>query len=245
MTAIWTRINTLLLLLVLFTLVGLAGMFAAGVLGGPLDPPGPPSATDSVRLPGTPITGPTIITQPGHYYLTRNITVPVAPSEEDDTSGIVINVDNVTLDLGGFTIFGDATSNQRGIQVNSPSGVVISNGAIRDVRVGVNANVLGAHISGITVRGGEVGIVLGEDAVLEDCTVTGVSRDGVNIAGSRATVRRCVIASSGRRGVTVALDAHGVLIEDSVIKANNTSVIGGAGIALFANQATIRAIRIS
>ena len=81
---------------------------------------------------------------------------------------------------------------------------------------------------------------LGEDAVLEDCTVAGVTDYGVHLSGARATVRRCVIESNGLRGVSVGPSAHGVLIEDSVIKANNTSVGGGAGIVLFANQATVR-----
>ena len=85
-------------------------MLATGALGGPLDPPGVPGSTDSVRLPGTPISGPTTIAQSGHYYLTRDISVPRL------VSGVVISANDVSLDLGGFTISGDDTVQRRDVR---------------------------------------------------------------------------------------------------------------------------------
>jgi hypothetical protein len=51
-------------------------------------------------LPGFPIS----IKQPGSYRLAGNLTLPDA-----NTSGIEINVQNVTLDLNGFAILGSVT----------------------------------------------------------------------------------------------------------------------------------------
>src|SRR5271170_3750944 len=46
---------------------------------------------------------PYTITQPGSYRLSGNLTVPNV-----NTDGIVISVDNVNIDLNGFSIIGPA-----------------------------------------------------------------------------------------------------------------------------------------
>jgi hypothetical protein len=55
MAAIWTRVNTLLLSLVLFALLGVIAMLATDARGGPLDPPGPPGSTGKTldEIPGS------------------------------------------------------------------------------------------------------------------------------------------------------------------------------------------------
>ena len=89
--------------------------------------------TDSVRLPGTPISGPTTITQPGHYYVTRDITA--APGS---TWAIMIDADDVSIDLGGFTLSGDDTIGSAGLFVQaSRQRISISNGTVRDFAAGV------------------------------------------------------------------------------------------------------------
>ena len=98
MLTFWPRINTVLLLV---TLLAVIGLFATRAYGGPLDPPGAPASTDGVRGQGTPISSlPFAITQPGRYYLTRNLTGP------GNANGITITAANVTLDLNGFTLDG-------------------------------------------------------------------------------------------------------------------------------------------
>ena len=244
MTAIWTRINTLLLLLVLFALVGLAGMFAAGVLGGPLDPPGPPAATDSVRLPGTPISSlPYIASQPGHYYLTRSLSIPLGSPD----IGIHITADDVTLDLGGFTITGVDPLEQNAINVDGAR-AHISNGTLRNA-VGVEAaGSVGLRISGVAVYDSAYSAFrVGPGTLIEDCIVSGNGEYGLYLqasfpGGSRVTIRRCVIRNNGLAGVHMAQSANGVLIEDSVIKGNNTSAsVTSAGIVINdADDTTVR-----
>ena len=100
-----TRATNILLLLVLAVGVAIVAMLATGVRGGPLDPPaGTPGSTNGVRLPGTPISGPTVVSAPGHYYLTQNISVT------GSVNAITISADDVSLDLGGFTLSGTDAS---------------------------------------------------------------------------------------------------------------------------------------
>src|SRR5688572_21135329 len=74
---------------------------------GLLVPPGAPAPTMKTLEqiePRTPISSiPFTITQPGSYYVTRNLTM-VGTSD-----GITIQSNNVTLDLGGFTLDGAGT----------------------------------------------------------------------------------------------------------------------------------------
>ena len=128
MTSIpWNRINTGLLLLVLLAVIGL---FASRAYGGPLDPPGPPSPSDSVKLPGTPISSlPFVISQPGNYYVTRNLSMGAAGD------GITIQASNVTVDLMGFELSpGPSLSAAFSEGAGSPArtGWVIRNGTVRD-----------------------------------------------------------------------------------------------------------------
>ncbi len=236
MTTIWHRFNTVLLLLVLFALLAVIGMLAAGVRGGPLDPPGVPGSTDSVRLPGTPIDGPFVIGKPGHYYLTRNIEIPALGI------GIEIDADDVTFDLGGFTIAG-ANLGDTGILVADVKRIRITNGIIRTSNVGVGAaSVEGLEISGVSVHGGSVGFELPAGAMLDDCVVASTGARAIEINGGNVTVRHCVIENNDGTGVFVSgSGGDGALIERSVIKRNNIfNDADSGGIVVGADLATIR-----
>lgn len=236
MTAIWNRVNTLLLLLVLFALLTVIGMLAAGVRGGPLDPPGAPAETGSVRLPGTPIDAPAEITEPGHYYLTRNITLTQGV-------GIQITVDDVTLDLGGFTIDGGAAGDDTGVSAGNQSRVHIYNGIIDGAETGVDVAGEDVRVSDIAVYNASTGFRLAaKGALLEDCVASG-NKTGVELDGLRGVVRDCLIRSNDGSGIVVNGGANGALIERSAIRENNpTDFVGEAGIRIYinANEATIR-----
>ena len=187
-----TRVNTVLLLLVLFALLAVIAMLASGVRGGPLDPAGAPGSTDGVRLPGTPIASlPYVITQPGHYYLTRNLQVVSG-------DGITIDAENVTMDLMGFALTGSGSA---GNGVTSDSATTRWSNTIRN---GV-------------VRGWENGVLTPNfvRGTFEDLRIT---HNGVGIeVGSGNAVRRVMSGYNTSRGLVITQrgDAWGGSVEDS------------------------------
>ena len=102
---------------IVFALCLLPAAFGQGLL----TPPGAPAPTMKSLAqiePRTAITntvGPVMITQPGSYYLTGNLTVSAG------TGGIDIMTNGVTLDLNGFTISSTAAD-------DSSAGIVFYTG---------------------------------------------------------------------------------------------------------------------
>ena len=64
---------------------------------------------------------PFTITEPGSYVLTGNLSVPA------DTNGIVIDTDEITLDLNGFSISGPATCTPSSCDSGSTLGIAPQN----------------------------------------------------------------------------------------------------------------------
>ena len=219
MTAVWARVNTFLLLLVLLVLGGILGVLAARIEGGPLDPPGSPnSPTDSVLLPGTPITGPTTISTSGHYYFTRDINSGLA-------NPIIIAANNVTLDLNGFKLAGGDNVGSTGIIVPAASpaweNIVMRNGTVRDFHVGIDAN-SGARvrIESVRVLSNIRGVMLGIESAISGCHVAYNSEHGViTLAGiSSVIVENCRVGPNGNIGVQFG--GANSLITDSYIVGN-------------------------
>lgn len=222
MTAIWTRINTAILLLVLLALLTLIAMFATGVRGGPLDPPGAPGETDGVREPGTPIqTIPFAITSPGYYYLTHNL------SDFGGSFGIRIDVSDVTLDLKGFTLQGGGGSLD-GVSVPAArANIAIRNGVIRDwggsgiVFAAPNFSV-GSNMHDLHVTNNDgYGIWTGKKAIIHDVTSHGNGLGGI-AASFESVIQRCMVGGNGGYGISAPDNA---LVVDCSVWAN-----GGDGI---------------
>src|SRR5665213_1271543 len=154
-------------------LITLPAPFSICFAQGVLTPPGAPAPTmkslDQIeaRTPITNTASLVIITQPGSYYLTHNLTV-------SSGDGIDINVSGVTLDLNGFTISSTvASATGSGILLGSAlSDLTICNGHIRGSVTNNGSGVYG---------GGGFG--------------TGIYYNGsspVNILVSRVSVSRCL-----------------------------------------------------
>jgi len=206
------------------------GFFLAGALGmtliaaiagaagaGPLDPDDPPASTDSVRLPGTPITSlPYTITAPGHYYLTRNLAAA-------GTNGITLSARDVSIDLGGFTMSGTEDTFTVGV-ISTLTGSTryrIYNGTIRDFQYGILlASTSHNDISDITVTSNTfTGVGLGANSTISDCMITKNAR-GISLDGSLTTVRGCVVSQNGIVGIQTDL-FESQLIERTAVYANN------------------------
>ena len=189
--------NSTFILLALAFLVQPPAMHAQGSLTPP-GAPAPAMITLSQIEPRTPISfssSQIVISQPGSYYLTTNLTVIGG-------NAIVIAVNNVTLNLNGFTI--SSTS-------PSPSGMAIqlgSGGAVTNVTI-----LNGFITSGITnsasgVYGGS-GFYYGiqyfnpsYNVHVKDVSVTGCYGNGINLyVGDGSVVESCSVMITGQIGI--------------------------------------------
>ena len=88
----------------------------------PSGPPGPTMRTLEQIEPRKPVSSlPFVITSSGSYYLTTNLT---------GANGVLILVDDVTLDLNGFTLLG-TTNSGNGI-AGGVNNISIRNGTVRN-----------------------------------------------------------------------------------------------------------------
>lgn len=229
--------------------VGLAGMVFAQ---GSLTPPGAPGTTmktlgqldtsivgvsnrvEVVRSavataePRTPISSATTITQPGSYYLTGNITVASG-------NGIVIESDEVTLDLNGFTIKSIAASaGGIGIYVNlTRRNIAIANGFIKGGTTYADSTFSGAGFNYGIYSSADSNITVSQVGV-ERCALSGIYLLGHDAtAVLSCTVSTCVSIGilAGRVDSSIALECgfHGIS-GDQVSNCRGVSVLNGYGI---------------
>jgi parallel beta-helix repeat protein len=189
---------------------------------GPLAPPGPPAPlfkTLQQVEPRTPISSlPFLISQPGSYYLTTNLTGAAGQN------GITITAPDVTLDLMGFELRGVGGS-LSGIFMNpatSPhvlNGSIVSwgqdgingtnggGGTIELLRVSANGRYGISFNSGsqihkcIVFANGNVGLYLSNDIEVDDCVASGNGTHGIQ-AGTGSTIRRCLAVGNAGAGIT-------------------------------------------
>lgn len=161
-------------------------LLAGVVRAGPLEPPFEPNPTgktlDQVeaRIPITSI--PATINQPGSYYLTGNMALSNVGSY-----GIYIGADNVTVDLGGFTIDGGGTGSS-GVYVETAgdghTGIVVRNGTATNW-----------VFDGFSVSGASDNF-----AVLENVNAT---YNNIGISGYHVSVDGCATAHNSSAGISV------------------------------------------
>ncbi len=206
-------------------IVALFFTLAPVVCAGDLDPPpgavGPTMKTLDETEPRIPIRAadmPFEIDTPGSYYLVEEITT--------EGAGISIIVNNVTLDLKGFTLSGGTG---RGIYAIPPrTGVVVRNGTVagwagdgidlsgvtdaRVLRVAASGNGGagirvgdGGRVEHCSARGsGGYGIETGEDVAVLGSTVIQNGSDGIHTStGCRVT--ECIARTNGGNGIYVNL----------------------------------------
>ncbi len=133
------------------------------------------------------------ISEPGSYRLTSDLVVTAG------IDGVVIGADNVTLDLGGFSIFGSGEVGLNdGVFVGSADNVEIRNGTVRGfLRHGV-FSLVGTRVRVIGLR------------------VVGNNFMGMNLEGT-ALVDGCVALDNGLFGIRAR---QGSLVINSVARGN-------------------------
>ena len=161
---------------------------------------------------------PIVISQSGSYYLAEDIYAI------HSKQGIEITANNVTLDMNGFTLYGNTeVGSYDGIHGTTMDNITIMNGTVQDFfQDGIDLQ--GDNIQVIKVRvlnNGQRGMLTGSNSVIRDCiaanntgtgidpgsasTIIGcVSRDSVNgdgINSSNATIENCTARSNGGDGI--------------------------------------------
>lgn len=241
----------------LFLTASLIALLTGSALAGPLTPPsGAPSSTGKtlteveprivLSQANTPGDASSVfrILQPGSYYLTGDITV------ESGQTGIAIIASNVTIDLNGFTITGQAgaSTGVRNVLTTLQRNTV-RNGRVIGFVVGVNlssgsSTVAAAHrvedlvvqdcaADGIAISDGsvrnchvarnETGISVGSVAsIVENCTAN--DNRSIGIWVGNGTVRNCS-ASGNVTGIRLASGT----ISQCTANANSTGLYSEAG----------------
>jgi len=157
---------------------------------------------------------PETINQPCSVTLAGHLTSP--------TNGLVIAADNVTLDLGGFTLKGDGGVDDVGVLISGTDaiplmGVTVRNGVIRQFGTGVK-------------------VYCGEHCVLENLVVITNRGTGINVirqAGGGCTgniVRACTI---GANGGGAALVTEGGACDNNTIRECTIAGNRGSGVTIF------------
>ena len=183
------------------------------------------AASDEVRTPIDSL--PFTISTPGSYYLVSNLTAT--------TGGIDITADNVTLDLMGFTLFGNGV-NDDGINLESRSNVTIKNGTVRDFgNKGIRQFDSTARNNRVfnvrALSNTETGILLfGHDGQVERSIASNNGAGGfqMNIG---FTCVNCIATSNAGSGI-----AGATTITDSIANSNGSTGIQGSFGALITNN---------
>jgi parallel beta-helix repeat protein len=181
-------ISSILALVALSNLnVQLSTAFAQGAL---TPPPGAPApvmkSLDQIeaRIPLNTVPGASnavhVISQPGNYYLTANVVGSAGKN------GILINADDVSIDLNGYTILGSGAGSLDAIAVLNPDGgdgdrLSVRNGSIREWG-GAAISIYSHYVQAL------------EDLNISNCGY------GIGCYGA-AMVRRCHLVNTGKSGI--------------------------------------------
>jgi len=193
----------------------LIGVLIAGTgmtvfAGDYLKPPGPPGSEASrMRTlneiePATPIHSlPFVITNSGKYVVVEDL------HGTNGQDGIVVQADNVTIDLNGFTLVGGTGSGDAIDITGKRQSIAVLNGVVRDWgRYGVYAiDAFYLSVVGITSisngwggTGSCPGIGLGKNSEVRDCISNGSKMAGISVKDS-SVVRNCKTGGNGHRGI--------------------------------------------
>ena len=160
---------------------------------------------------------PFIISQPGSYRLSGNLQ-----AKDKDTDVIIINVDNVTIDLNGFSMVGPSSCSGGFPCTNEGFGAGIRNSRTR-------------FITNITIRNGTIqgmggaGITIdGDNILVEYMHIADCGGDGISVAGNAIAQRNTADRNDGfgiRVGVGVIAENTATSNSIDGINCSNTGTI--------------------
>jgi hypothetical protein len=147
---------------------------------------------------------PIVISKPGSYFLGGNLL-----STQTNFAVISVNVNNVTINLNGFTIAGPGgAGTAKGINALGDSGVTIINGTI-------------TKIAGTA-------IVLGSNSTVGGVQIVGNSGDGLDCT-STCLVTNNIVSGNVLTGLNFGVDTTSGY-QNNIISGNGTEVTGGTNL---------------
>ena len=198
----------------------------------PIAPPGPTMKTlDQVepRIPISQADIPKTINTPGSYYLTEDVS--------SAGTAITIEVDDVTIDLAGFSLVGPGSGTNYGIYMNGRSNVEIRNGTVRDFSYGIyenSSNSRGHRVIDVrAVSNGLRGIYLsGNGHLVKSCTAgnNGNSATG-NVYGIYTSYGSTVTGNTAYHNGDSATgsNVYGIYASSGSTVTTNTAYYNGFG----------------
>jgi hypothetical protein len=199
-------------------LAGIGGLAAGTFLAagraeaGPLNPPASPASTPgpepriAINEANTPGSADAlhVISQPGSYYMTANIT------GQSGKHGILIQASNVMIDMMGFALLG-VPSSLRGVGITGVcDNLVVRNGIASNWGLdGVNLTTGGTAnrslIEGVVASGnGSFGITAPSHSVVRGCVVQSSGLSGISV-GSHSVISECVSRNNAGRGLSTTI----------------------------------------
>jgi hypothetical protein len=166
---------------------------------------------------------PISITAPGSYVLTGNMTT-------NNTTGITIDSDDVTLDLNGYTVStSQVATDYAGVAVTYGRGnIVVRNGTFRGWAYGVNAqNTLNSRFEKLQAMGVLwFGVMAGKHCIVRDCVARDCGYAGI-FGQEGCTVSDCAVSNASQTNY----DYGGIYLGDSCVLTNSTVMFtNGSGI---------------
>jgi hypothetical protein len=175
---------------------------------------------------GTKITSlPYEINTPGVYYLAGDLSYA-----GDNFFGIIINADNVTLDLMGFTLAYTGTGTLKyGIWMWGRKNVEIRNGTVRGWHTGIGEDYynlpVGHRVINIRAEENGIGVSLrGNGHLIQGCTVSSSlpGTSGLSIDNGTGIITGCVVKNFGGHGIFGG-SGGGTVISGNVVVGNAES----------------------
>jgi parallel beta-helix repeat protein len=166
-----------------------------------------------------------IISQPGSYYLTTNITAG------DLKNGIVITTNNVTLDLNGFAVQGSNGSS--GIVIpNASANITLRNGTVSGWNASAVLNTSPSAINlvceRLNVSQCGYGIYLNGSGVVRDCNTRNNNNNGITCVGNGGVLISGCIANAMLFGDGIDVGTN-CTVKDCTANANGSAGIYVAG----------------
>jgi hypothetical protein len=159
------------------------------------------------------------INAPGFYYVTGNL--------KSSANGIIVNANDVTIDLMGFSLSGN-TGNSTGIYILSDKhNVEVRNGTLSNWLRGIYSDTTSRHrVINIRAEESFYGIVLnGYSHLIKGCTASNNSY-GISLNGG-GTIRSNVLNYNLSCGIDVT--SYAIIADNTVSNSNICVALGGAG----------------